>query len=120
MFHRAPYWLFAYGEPRPNLYFAYSDRWLDHLQAGADGKLHWTRPDVPDLYAFDKPPLTPGKVIYLYALRSGRIARANEVYFAGPAVVTQPYQPAGESFWASLKPSPLLKHVFPAGLPVDR
>lgn len=119
MFHRAPYWLFAYGEPRPNLYFVYSDRWLDHLQAGADGKLHWTRTDVPDLYAFDKPPLTPGKVIYLHAELSGRIVRATEAYRVGDTVITQASQPVQKSFWTTLKPSPLLKHVFPAGLPVD-
>ncbi len=118
MFCRVLYFLYRYGQPRPSLYFAYSDAWRDYLKLGDDGKLHWTTNDVPGLLTFDRPPLNPGRVIQLYELKYDRYARFNEPVFAGGVQLTQPFHPVAGSFWSGMVPSNLFRRLLPHGAPV--
>jgi hypothetical protein len=113
MFCRVLTFLYEYGQARPDVLFVYGDEWRDHLELRPDGNLHWTSNHVPNLFAFERNPLKPGKVIQIYELKFGRYARLNEPFFRDGVQLMQPYLPVSGSFWAGLSPSPLYRHVFP-------
>jgi len=116
MFQRVLYFLHRHGEPVPNLYFSYNDRWRQHLALREDGKLHWKAAFVPDLVAFEHPPLTPGKVIRIRELESGRYVRDDEPILAGETPLTQPPRETAESAWDGFRRSALFDAVFPSGI----